>query len=66
MHISGKASWNSPVVFHTYHDHRMAMAFAPLSLIKPVDIEDPKVVGKSYVSYWDHLTQMGASISLVG
>ncbi|MDR6560699.1 MULTISPECIES: 3-phosphoshikimate 1-carboxyvinyltransferase [unclassified Arcicella] len=41
--------------FHTYDDHRMAMAFAPLALIADVEIEEPDVVVKSYPSFWKHL-----------
>ena len=41
------------LIFNTYHDHRMAMAFAPLSLIYDnVTIENPQVVGKSYPNFW--------------
>ncbi len=45
---------------HTYEDHRMAMAFAPLALVFPkVVIEDPAVVGKSYPAFWHDLEQHG-------
>jgi len=37
----------------TYEDHRMAMAFAPVALIRPVIIENPEVVSKSYPHFWD-------------
>ena len=37
----------------TYHDHRMAMAFAPLALKVPIAIEDPNVVSKSYPTFWE-------------
>ena len=36
----------------TYHDHRMAMAFAPLALKVPIVIEDADVVSKSYPTFW--------------
>jgi 3-phosphoshikimate 1-carboxyvinyltransferase len=36
----------------TYDDHRMAMAFAPLSLKVPVFINDAEVVTKSYTDFW--------------
>lgn len=45
--------------FHTYEDHRMAMAFAPLALLTPVEIEEPQVVRKSYPRYWENLEAMG-------
>ncbi len=41
--------------FRTYEDHRMAMAFAPLSMIHNIEIEEPGVVAKSYPEFWDHL-----------
>jgi 3-phosphoshikimate 1-carboxyvinyltransferase len=40
----------------TYHDHRLAMAFALIGLRIPgMEIEDPGVVAKSYPGYWDAL-----------
>lgn len=38
---------------HTYDDHRMAMAFAPVAMRREVIIEEPGVVAKSYPSFWD-------------
>jgi len=38
----------------TYEDHRMAMAFAPVALTRPVIIEHPEVVSKSYPDFWEH------------
>ena len=50
----------SSVPVHTYEDHRMAMAFAPLSmLLEGVQIEEPEVVEKSYPDYWNDLKKMG-------
>ena len=43
---------------HTYDDHRMALAFAPSGMIRPVLIEEPNVVVKSYPSFWEHLAQV--------
>lgn len=44
----------------TYYDHRMAMAFAPLSMICGVlDIENPDVVAKSYQGFWDDMRKTG-------
>jgi len=44
------------VSFKTYEDHRMAMAFAPLSLlIKEIVLEDMDVVEKSYPDFWKDL-----------
>lgn len=39
----------------TYDDHRMALAFAPVGMVRPILIEDPGVVVKSYPSFWEHL-----------
>ncbi len=47
----------SPI--QTYHDHRMAMSFAPLGLLGPVEIENPEVVNKSYPGFWDDLVKAG-------
>jgi len=62
--VEGKAIWDEPPVFATYHDHRMAMAFAPLSVLHPVIIEDPEVVGKSYPDYWKDLISLGWQIEM--
>lgn len=41
---------------HTYHDHRLAMAFGVLGLAVPgVVIEDPGVVSKSWPEFWADL-----------
>lgn len=55
----GKAAFDSPPEFATYHDHRMAMAFAPLALLGEIIIEDPAVVGKSYPTFWEDLKILG-------
>ena len=52
--------------FHTYEDHRMAMAFAPLGLLAPVEIEEPHVVRKSYPRYWENLAAMGFDLAAAG
>lgn len=51
--IEGKSTFPEGLTFPTYDDHRMAMAFAPLSLLGEITIEDPKVVSKSYPKFWD-------------
>lgn len=45
--------------FQTYKDHRMAMAFAPLALLFPIEIESPEVVTKSYPAFWEDLQKLG-------
>ena len=47
----------------TYHDHRMAMAFAPLALRGSITIDSPTVVRKSYPQFWVELEKAGMSIS---
>ena len=37
----------------TYDDHRMAMAFAPYSLIQEIEIQNPEVVEKSFPDFWE-------------
>jgi 3-phosphoshikimate 1-carboxyvinyltransferase len=54
------------VTFATYDDHRMAMAFAPLSFyINHVEIEDFMVVEKSYPDYWNDLKLAGFKVKEV-
>ena len=43
----------------TYHDHRIAMSFAPLALIQNIQIENPEVVEKSYPDFWKDLLILG-------
>ena len=64
-------SWNgsrvqaeSDPVIQTYHDHRMALAFAPLAIpLGRITIEDPLVVSKSYPGYWSDLEKSGFEIT---
>ncbi len=66
--VSGRwISWDgtrsrpeSNPVIKTYHDHRMAMAFAPLAiLLGRIAVENPRVVTKSYPGYWKDLEKAG-------
>ena len=50
----------------TYHDHRMAMAFAPLALRGALNIEAPGVVKKSYPQFWQELARAGFTLSEAG
>ena len=50
-------------VIGTYHDHRMAMAFAPAALRHGrLAISDPLVVTKSYPGFWNDLEKAGFSV----
>ncbi|WP_462280792.1 3-phosphoshikimate 1-carboxyvinyltransferase [Salinivirga cyanobacteriivorans] len=41
-------------------DHRIAMAAAPLStIINQIEIDDPKVVSKSYPEFWEEMQKVG-------
>lgn len=62
LHLSASNSINELVFIGTYHDHRMAMAFAPLALKTPIIIEDAMVVSKSYPTFWDDLESIGFEI----
>ena len=48
-------------VITTYEDHRMAMAFAPASLVlkEGIEIAHPEVVSKSYPHFWENLESAG-------
>ena len=52
----------SGVIINTYDDHRMAMSFAPLSMINPIIINNPEVVSKSYLNFWNDLESIGFKI----
>jgi 3-phosphoshikimate 1-carboxyvinyltransferase len=52
------------VIFETYDDHRIAMACSILcASIWKVVIRDPKVVSKSYPSFWTDLFSAGLSVT---
>ncbi len=61
--VDGLANLTEMPRFATYGDHRMAMAFAALAMLGPVEIEHPEVVSKSYPQFWEHLQQMGFELS---
>lgn len=60
--LQGKASWKDKAKFHTYEDHRMAMAFTPLACIRPILIRDPDVVSKSYPGFWKDVESVGMKV----
>jgi 3-phosphoshikimate 1-carboxyvinyltransferase len=41
----------------------MAMAFAPLSVLANIIINDPDVVSKSYPDFWIDLAKIGITIN---
>jgi 3-phosphoshikimate 1-carboxyvinyltransferase len=55
------------VQIETYHDHRMAMSFAPVCLnVGSIGINDPMVITKSYPGFWDDLKKTGFLIDKIG
>ncbi|MGB0882935.1 MAG: 3-phosphoshikimate 1-carboxyvinyltransferase, partial [Vicingaceae bacterium] len=62
-------SSSAPIEFkqsvNTYDDHRMAMAFAPLSILQEITIEDENVVSKSYPNFWKDLEGLGSLFARV-
>jgi len=60
---AGQSITNPESSIETYNDHRMAMAFAPLSMVTDsIEINHPEVVSKSYPNYWNDLKSVGFSI----
>lgn len=53
-----EAAWADTTSIDTYDDHRMAMAFAPAAMVRPLVIEEPGVVVKSYPGYWNDLSKI--------
>jgi len=61
--LKNNSKLKSGITIDTYNDHRMAMSFAPLSLINPLIINNPEVVSKSYSNFWNDLKSVGFNIS---
>jgi len=62
LHLKPSSQIKSDVSINTYHDHRMALAFAPLALKTTLMVNDADVVSKSYPTYWEDLKKIGFSI----
>lgn len=66
-HNDSELTWNGDLcepdeqpAIDTYEDHRMALAFAPASIVFPgLIINEPRVVTKSYPEFWEHLKAAG-------
>ena len=56
---------NENIIIDTYNDHRMAMAFAPLGLRVPININNPNVVSKSYPDFWYDLQKIGFNQNII-
>ena len=61
--LKNNSKLKSGVIIDTYDDHRMAMSFAPLSIIHPITVVNPEVVSKSYLNFWSDLRSIGFKIS---
>jgi 3-phosphoshikimate 1-carboxyvinyltransferase len=60
LHVSARQDpIHKNITIDTYHDHRMAMAFAPLGIQVPICINEAEVVTKSYPTFWDDLKRLG-------
>jgi len=62
LNLERSTKINSNISIETYHDHRMAMAFAPLALKVPITILDANVVTKSFRNFWNDMQQIGFQI----
>jgi 3-phosphoshikimate 1-carboxyvinyltransferase len=51
--------YDQPLLFETYNDHRMAMAFATVGSVYQTQIKDYEVVKKSYPAFWKDLQSAG-------
>jgi 3-phosphoshikimate 1-carboxyvinyltransferase len=58
-------NFGNPISIATYNDHRMAMAFATLSFLFPIKIEDYEVVEKSYPEFWHDFKKLGIDLTPV-
>ncbi|MGQ1927762.1 3-phosphoshikimate 1-carboxyvinyltransferase [Ornithobacterium rhinotracheale] len=59
--VSFENIWQMPTI-ETYQDHRMALSFTPLAVIREMEIKEPEVVGKSYPNFWKDLERVGFNI----
>jgi 3-phosphoshikimate 1-carboxyvinyltransferase len=75
MNIKTESDGNNLTIFggkpmsttiQTYHDHRIAMAFAVAgSLLENQKIENPEVVNKSFPKFWEYLEKIGIKVDQV-
>ena len=59
---TSKLQLPTSVIINTYHDHRMAMGFAPWATLFDLKIESPEVVNKSYPGFWEDMKGVGFEI----
>lgn len=59
LRITPPAPRTDRVTIETYGDHRMAMSFAVLGLVRPgIEIVDPGCVAKSYPGFWSDFARL--------
>ena len=63
LHLSPGINFKENCSIPTYNDHRMAMAFAPLALKIPVQIEASDVVSKSYPDFWKDMKKLNFQLN---
>lgn len=62
-----KIEANDDPVISTHDDHRVAMAFAMVALkTGQIKIENPEVVEKSFIDFWNQIPKVGLSCQLNG
>lgn len=60
---SSSNSLSSETIIDTYGDHRMALAFSALAMLRDdIQIQHPEVVSKSYPDFWEDLKSIGFEI----
>ncbi|GLB51132.1 3-phosphoshikimate 1-carboxyvinyltransferase [Neptunitalea chrysea] len=62
LFLQPSTHFNENVAIDTYNDHRMAMAFAPLTIKVPLIINDAMVVSKSYPDFWEDMKLLGVDV----
>ena len=62
LHLEKSTVIHENIAIKTYNDHRMAMAFAPLAFMVPIQILDAEVVTKSFQKFWEDMQQIGIKI----
>ena len=65
LHLKKSIIIKKDIMINTYDDHRMAMAFATLGIVKPIIINNPKVISKSFPSFWSVLEKLNFKLSEV-
>ncbi len=61
LQLEKRGAINTNVHIETYQDHRMAMAFAPLSVKTNLIVKNAEVISKSYPRFWEDLKKLGIS-----